>query len=98
MKTGVIKILAIISIIFTLVDMTGCRKPCYKCSYVIVGGACLKGTDTVRIGGMVKVAMDSVNYYTSLGYLCDTFHSHLENDGQTLCEKHSYQKIIDEGG
>ena len=80
---------------------TGCeRNNCYKC-YTFEGSfLAIKPGDTISFYGSSRYKIiDSINYYTQLGYSIDTFEiNRFQNPpNDKICSKSGYSEALNRG-
>jgi hypothetical protein len=82
----------------TLLLTTGCKK-CLYCSTRVTSFICFSGADTVgRITYGLAQFNDTVNYYHTIGYQCDSGFTYYNPNLDASCgTKKELQRIIDDG-
>ena len=84
MKRKTKAIAVLIMYTWLLLSFSGCEQPCYICYPLDIAIHCTKGNDTINTYALgTLLANDTVNFYQSLGYKCDT--NVLGNVGCNLC-------------
>lgn len=100
---GKIKVkLLVVAVVLTIVGFgfSGCKK-CYECAYLKGSFKCYKNTDTVYLAIVSpKSINDTLGYYLSSGYSCDTFYLFYAPNafyGNPVCTNKGYKNAIEEG-
>jgi hypothetical protein len=88
-------------ICFLAVGLVGCHK-CYKCAGLVAGIKCTKGIDTVyRVGSGGRMIRDTVNYYLTQGYSCDTIQQYYNNQMYAytvpICDETTRINVVNDG-
>ncbi len=96
MNKMIVKLLCISVIASGTIMLSACQK-CYDCQGLANEFFLHKGNDSLYLTFQANLIDDSINYYNSKGYQCDTLHLYWYGIGEA-CGKEGFESVINRGG